>query len=121
MGDISKGGPTHSSPPKKKRKKVSNLEGTKKTCFYGYAEKREITATTQAIRKIITIHQLSQKETLGLEVMSGLFLGGLTVSALNHPRSSLSSLTQVSSGSDSGKGCQKGTYEIIFCNMAHIY
>jgi hypothetical protein len=44
---------------------------------------------------------IPKKETFGLEVMSGLFLGGLTVSALNHPRSSLSSLIQVSSGSDS--------------------
>jgi hypothetical protein len=31
-----------------------------------HTEKREITATTQAIRKIITIHQLSQKRDLRL-------------------------------------------------------
>jgi hypothetical protein len=84
--------------------------------MFVYYTKREIRATAQAIRKILTIHQLSQKETFGLEVMSGLFLGGLTVSALNHPRSSLSSLIQVSTGSDSGIRLPKRT-----CNRKSKY
>jgi hypothetical protein len=88
-------------------------------------KKREITATAQAKRKLITIHQESKKkETFGLEVMSGLFLGGLTVSALNHPRSSLSSLIQVSSFQQD-QIAEKIAQKIFFvvlptCNMLWI-